>query len=497
MVILIADDDRLSRFALKSMLCEHLPQESIIHEVSNGKRLVEQCKLYQPDIAFVDIDMPQLDGLSAISCCKEFSPNTQFVVFSGHSDFNYARKSIELQVTDYLLKPVDAEALKAVLLRIEEMLHDKRRTINMHFNVLVSECFRLWEEIGYYPLEDPFPDLPGRYYAFRFYLDTVPSPERYRSAYLELTATLHNVGRQLALSRIPYMLWEPKEMGLDFIVRSSDTVLDSLRRKLEQTVQTVSGSHLVISCMYVEGIDLWTLFKKLTDMAACEAYRLGIPCQSVSPFSQLHFCAEENELLQQSVRLMEAYQEANESNYNKALASIQRMLQISLKTIDPQKLVQILSVGMSGRFSWDGKLDSLYRQLLRHRDQIYKSTHSTEKDKFSEIVKFIDKHYMEDLSITMLADKMGLTPNYFSKIFHDRMGRTFSQYLTEVRIAQARRILLVRKDVRVKDLSLMVGYFSSRHFTNVFKRMTGCYPSEFRKQHLNEENDPPSKERTP
>lgn len=489
MVILIADDDRLSRFALKSMLCEHIPQESIIHEVSNGKRLVEQCKLYQPDIAFVDIDMPQLDGLSAISCCKEFSPNTQFVVFSGHSDFNYARKSIELQVTDYLLKPVEAEALKAVLLRIEKKLHDKRTAVNLNFNVRVSECFRLWEEIGYYPLEDPFHDLPGRYYAFRFYLDTVPYPERYRSAYLELTAMLHDVGRQLALSRIPYMLWEPKEMGLDFIVRGSDAVVDSLRRKLEQTIHTLSDGHMVISCMYVEGSDLWTLFKNLTDMASCEAYRFGIPRQTISPFSQLHFCAEEIELMKQSVLLMDAYQEANESNYNKALGSIQKMRQISLRTVDPQKLVQILSVGMSGRFSWDGTLDSLYRQLLRHRDRIYTSALSAEQDKFSEIVKFVDKHYMEDLSITMLADKMGLTPNYFSKIFHDKMGKTFSQYLTEVRIEQARRILMIRKDVRVKDVSLMVGYFSSRHFANVFKRMTGCYPSEFRKQHLNEEKD--------
>lgn len=489
MVILIADDDRLSRFALKSMLCEQLPQESMIHEVSNGKRMVDQCKLYQPDIAFVDISMPQLDGLSAISCCKEFSPDTQFVVFSGHSDFNYARKSIELQVTDYLVKPVEAENLNAVLLRIEKKLHDKRRTINLNFNALISECFRLWEEIGYCPQEDPFAHLPGRYYAFRFYLDTVPSPEHYRSAYLELTAMLHNVGRQLASSRIPYMLWEPKEMGLDFIVRSGDSVLDSLRRKLEQIIHALSDKHLVISCMYVEGIDLWTLFKNLSDMASCEAYRFGIPDQTISQFSQLLFSAEENELLKQSVLLMEAYQEANESNYNKALSAIQKIQHLPLKTVDPKKLVNILSVGMNKRFSWDGKLDSLCRQLLRHRDQIYKSALSTEKDKFSEIVKFVDKHYMEDLSITMLADKMGLTPNYFSKVFHDRMGKTFSQYLTEVRIEQARRILLVRKDVRVKDVSLMVGYFSSRHFTNVFKRMTGCYPSDFRKQHLSEEKD--------
>lgn len=496
MVILIADDDRLSRFALKSMLGELIRKEVEVHEVPNGKKLVEQCKLYQPDIAFVDIDMPQLDGLSAISCCKSFSPDTQFVVFSGHSDFDYARRSIALQVTDYLVKPIDVEDLEKVLQRVEKKLHDKRRNVNLNFNVLVGECFRLWEEIGYYDQEDPCAQLPGQYYAFRFYLDTVPSPERYRGAYLELTQTLHTVGKQVAASRIPYMLWEPKEMGLDFIVRCEEKDLEPLRRKLEKTLHTLSGQKLVVSCMYVEGLDLWALFKNLTEMAACESYRMGIPDRRVCKFSRTLIGPEEGKLLEQLVLLTEAYQQSNESNYNKALGQLQNMHKLQLRTVDPLTLMRMLCVGLNGQFSWDGTLESLCRQLQRHRSRIYQDTLPVETDKFTEIVQYVDKHYMEDLSIAMLADKMGLTPNYFSKIFHDRVGKTFSQYLTEVRIEQARRILLVRKDVRVKDVSLMVGYFSSRHFTNVFKRMTGCHPSDFRKLHQGEGEKTEKKENT-
>ena len=98
----------------------------------------------------------------------------------------------------------------------------------------------------------------------------------------------------------------------------------------------------------------------------------------------------------------------------------------------------------------------------------------------SYATEYVEKHYMQDISVVQLAEKLQLTPNYFSKVFHERTGQTFSAYLTNVRMGQAKRILLSRRDVLVKDVALMVGYYSSRHFANVFKKFTGLYPSEFR-----------------
>ena len=89
---------------------------------------------------------------------------------------------------------------------------------------------------------------------------------------------------------------------------------------------------------------------------------------------------------------------------------------------------------------------------------------------------------MQDISVAQLASRLEMTPNYFSKLFHDRTGQTFSSYLTAQRMNQAKRILLTRQDVLVKDVAMMVGYFSSRHFADVFKKMTGLSPSEFREQ---------------
>lgn len=98
MLILIADDDRLARYSLKSMLHDLDDGTFLIFEATNGKTLVEQCRRLHPDVAFVDISMPHMDGLTAIEQCRQCSEDTQFVVVSGYSEFDYAKKSITLQV---------------------------------------------------------------------------------------------------------------------------------------------------------------------------------------------------------------------------------------------------------------------------------------------------------------------------------------------------------------------------------------------------------------
>lgn len=488
MIVLIADDDRLARFMLKSMLLEIAPNELVIHEVSNGKRLVEQCQHLQPDIAFVDITMPQLDGLSAIAKCKDCATDTQFVIVTGYSEFRYAHKSIELQVADYLLKPIEKEQLEKVLHRLKAELQSSRQNKNLDFSVQVSQYFHLWEEIGYCPQKDPCAGLPGQYYAFLFYLDCPPSFQEYKTAYFSLTEGLRSFGRKLTTSRVPYMIWETRNAGLDFIVRCEDKFLDSLCRNLEKICASVSSAKLAISCMYVHGMDLWALYRSMKDSVNHAEYRFGLPCGSICAMNKLLFTSDEHILLKAATDLTEAYQQTNESGYNKQLNILHQLPPDTVCTVDPHKLVELLGICMNGRFFWDGDLSALYRQLLRHKDQMYSSSVSVETDKFSEIIRYVDQHYMEDLSVTQLANKMQLTPNYFSKIFHDRMGKTFSAYLTEVRITQAKRILLVRKDILVKDVAIMVGYYNSRYFTNVFKKMTDCYPSEFRKQYESNKN---------
>jgi two-component system response regulator YesN len=117
MKLLIADDERPSRFVLRSFLDElGFPAESI-EEASGGRELVEKAIAQNPDCVFVDIRMPGTDGLQAIEEASPSCPATHWVIVSSHAEFEYARKAIRLGVTEYLLKPVAIEELSACLER--------------------------------------------------------------------------------------------------------------------------------------------------------------------------------------------------------------------------------------------------------------------------------------------------------------------------------------------------------------------------------------------
>ena len=74
----------------------------------------------QPDLVITDIRMPVMDGITLLTKVREQFPFTKFIITSGFSDFEYAKKAITLKVSDYLLKPVDSEELKEALSKIKQ-----------------------------------------------------------------------------------------------------------------------------------------------------------------------------------------------------------------------------------------------------------------------------------------------------------------------------------------------------------------------------------------
>lgn len=103
--VLIADDEQIIRRGLRAML-EKDSAISVIGEAEDGELALRLCTELHPDLALVDINMPFLDGLSFIEQLMAITPSTVVIVISGHDDFEYAQKAIELGVFAYLLKPV-------------------------------------------------------------------------------------------------------------------------------------------------------------------------------------------------------------------------------------------------------------------------------------------------------------------------------------------------------------------------------------------------------
>jgi len=113
--VLIADDERLVRYTIRSMLEEMPVSFSAIHEVRDGEALVEAVRRLEPHLVLADIQMPKLNGLRAIAELVRDYPQTVFIILSAHNDFGYAQEAIRLGVFRYLLKPVEPAELEPAI----------------------------------------------------------------------------------------------------------------------------------------------------------------------------------------------------------------------------------------------------------------------------------------------------------------------------------------------------------------------------------------------
>ena len=94
---------------------------------------------------------------------------------------------------------------------------------------------------------------------------------------------------------------------------------------------------------------------------------------------------------------------------------------------------------------------------------------------------YMNNHYNEDISINSMAALYSITPNYFSTIFHKETGKSFIQYLTDIRIQEGKRFLM-ETNLSVNEITRRIGYYSSSYFIKRFAQSEGMTPAEFRTQ---------------
>lgn len=93
---------------------------------ANGKDALEYVENYPPDVLVTDINMPFMDGLVLSELVLQRSPKTKVLIISGYDDFEYARKALQLQVQDYIVKPITPGEFKETLHKLKDVL-DKER----------------------------------------------------------------------------------------------------------------------------------------------------------------------------------------------------------------------------------------------------------------------------------------------------------------------------------------------------------------------------------
>jgi len=139
MLIMICDDEMMVRVGLKHMIEELSPLSHEFLEAENGQMMVE-LTIKQPDLAFVDIQMPIMDGLDAIEAAKNVSPSTRWVLLTGHAKFEYAQRAMQMGISDYLLKPVGIQQIKELMTKIGA-LKESDRTVKSYLKSVTDQDF--------------------------------------------------------------------------------------------------------------------------------------------------------------------------------------------------------------------------------------------------------------------------------------------------------------------------------------------------------------------
>ncbi|KAJ3197777.1 hypothetical protein HK101_000675 [Irineochytrium annulatum] len=123
--VLIVDDEYLIRNLLRMRIDWEQQGMVIVGEASDAQEALDQVELLRPDIVFTDIYMPKMDGIELSRILMERYPNLKIVVVTGHDEFEYARQSVKLGISDFILKPIRASELLQVTTKLRATIEQE------------------------------------------------------------------------------------------------------------------------------------------------------------------------------------------------------------------------------------------------------------------------------------------------------------------------------------------------------------------------------------
>ena len=149
-VLLVDDEENIREGISRKMDWQGLGF-SLAGEASNGRDALELAEEILPDVVLTDIKMPFMDGLELCGSLTELLPVSKFVIFSGFDDFEYAKQAIRRNVSEYILKPINADELSAVLRRLKAELDREReeRRDTERLRIRYTENLPVLQELFY------------------------------------------------------------------------------------------------------------------------------------------------------------------------------------------------------------------------------------------------------------------------------------------------------------------------------------------------------------
>ena len=124
--VLLVDDEIMIREGFKRLFDWEAHDCEVVGEAGDGMEALTKIDALRPDIVIMDINIPIMNGLKVIQLSRIKHPGTAFVIVSGYDDFAYCREALRLQITDYILKPVNYEEFGSCIDNLKISLFERR-----------------------------------------------------------------------------------------------------------------------------------------------------------------------------------------------------------------------------------------------------------------------------------------------------------------------------------------------------------------------------------
>lgn len=406
-------------------------------------------------ILITDICMSPMDGLELISKAKKLLPELMCILLSAFDKFSYAQKGIQLRIRDYWLKPCSAENMRKSLCKIIGEYRSNQNKSKAFLDTVINEAVTSEDKTvtDIFHETSAYPGNVGYVVAWdgTFFGEiSLPGFWIYR---------LLN-GR--ALFACPVKSPSPEDMERLKLLPAQVGRSCGVSLPGGQVSELYRQAKFALSLKWVWECRTMIFYDEQ-----------GYPEAEAKAAADRMFMVNRENIPDMLKWIEEQRRGKGEFSFASYVDRIYRDIcnGIAEMTGKPPRK----SMPWEGK-GWKIPIESALREMAGAKSQ---QMDIRKRDPIRWSVEYVARHYGDDnLDMTMLADTLGISYQYFSELFHKQMGAPFSKYILELRMKEACLFLL--QGETVSDVSQKVGYQHVRSFTRAFKRMYGVSPNNFR-----------------
>ena len=504
MRIIVVEDEPKTREGLLSVIGKYTAHE-VLFAARDGAAGLEKIRELRPDLIISDIRMPGMDGLTMLRKLTDEGVPYEAILLTGYSEFEYARKAIQLEVAEYILKPLDVGELLSALGKVEQKLQKQERaevTVGqLVFSLLTSPreekddlLALLRERVRIDPRETADLFLLGPAGA-----DAETTTEIQRR--LEQSLDSLHMGAH-------YVCRLPGDMGVLAILLDTG---GSLSAKSMFRSRVLPGIHKVgpCFCLYGDIRGVAELEERIRMLQSLLQYAFSLDQSEIIDreavegltFTRLSYPEELENAIGREIRSGNTVRlrEIGERFRERVIDSGATPGHIREYTARFASKILAAVAEWGGRAAWDedrldfhdmvrsmtdsrskAELSAYFSRVLELAAGEQETAPETDNSTVIKVISFIRSNFHRDITLTDAAELVGLTPEYLSKLFNQEMDVNFVVFLRNFRISTAKR-LLAEGGHKIAEVAEAVGFHDVKYFNKVFKTVTGVSPSEYKK----------------